>query len=202
MRGLGTLAVATFVGLLSYGIAAQSPDRSIDEAIVRGVLADAPELRLPPLSDSGGGALWNRAASDGAVELSELRGAPIVLNFWASWCQPCEVEAPVLRDGWADARARGALVLGLNQQDRRSEAHAFIRRHELSFPHVRDQERDVADDWGVSGLPETFFITSGGKVAAHVVGAIDRSQFEAGLNAAIRGVPGSATRGGAQGGVP
>ena len=200
LRALGTVAVASFVGLLAYGLAARGADTTIDDALARGELPSAHALRLPPLV-SGGDERWRRAAADGLVDLGELRGAPVVVNFWASWCEPCEAEAPVLREGAERASRAGALVLGLNQQDHRAKAREFIAKHGLRFPHVRDRERGTADEWGTTGLPETFFITAGGRVAAHVVGAIDRADFDAGLEAALDERALAPRAGGVQGGT-
>ena len=199
-HALGAAALAGFVGLVSYGLAKQGADTTIDDALAEGERAEAPELRLPPLA-GGGGRAWDRAAADGTVDIGELRRTPVVINFWASWCDPCKKEAPVLREGWTRAREKGALVVGLNQQDGRSEARRFIARERLDFPHVRDEGRDTADDWGVSGLPETFFLSARGAVVGHVVGAISRSQFDEGLAAATSDTPMRPQLGGEQGGV-
>jgi cytochrome c biogenesis protein CcmG/thiol:disulfide interchange protein DsbE len=198
VRLLWSLGLAAFIGLLAYGLAAQGSDTTIDDGLVRGETTPAPPLRLEVLS-GGGGPAWDRAAADGTVDVEELRGTPLAINFWASWCKPCDTEAAVLRDGWKAARDRGVLLVGVNQQDRRSEARRFMARHAITFPHVRDPGRDTADEWGVSGLPETFFVTARGGVAAHVVGAISRAQFDAGVDAAIAGRPQPPRVGGAQG---
>ena len=155
-------AVAAFVGLLAYGLAARAPDRTIDEALAAGSGAPAPDFELEVLVPSAGGsgpsAAFRRAAEDGTVALSELRGIPIVLNLWASWCSPCATEAPVLASAWPPAARDGVLFLGLNQQDIRDEARQFVARHDLAFPHVREGMKVTARAYGATGLPETFFI--------------------------------------------
>lgn len=183
--------VIAFVALLAYGLAAQAPDRTVDDALAAGTAPRAPEFELDVLTRGAGrsapAVAFRRAAADGKVALSELRGTPIVLNFWASWCSPCATEAPVLSAGWSRAAPQGVLVLGLNQQDIREDASQFVQRHELRFPHVREGGKETARSYGATGLPETFFIDAAGRIVGHVIGVVERGQFDRGIRAAKGG---------------
>ncbi len=109
---------------------------------------------------------------DGSVGSTELAGKPVLLNFWASWCGPCEDEAPMLRRAQHEYGERVHLV-GVNIRDARSDALAFVERHRLGeLTHVRDDALAMYDSFGLTGQPETFLIDSDGMVVEHVPGAI------------------------------
>jgi cytochrome c biogenesis protein CcmG/thiol:disulfide interchange protein DsbE len=191
--------IAALLALLAYGLTASSPDDSIDGRLAERRAAAAPSLELPvlqhgllgPLTDELGPAL-----ADDRLALEELRGIPVVLNFWASWCPPCRSEAPLLERTWRSLRGQGVVMLGLNMQDLTGDARDFIREFRISYPNVRDQSDDVAIDWGVAALPETFFIDARGRVVGHVIGAVSRSKLQAGIAAARSGRPTGARSGG------
>jgi cytochrome c biogenesis protein CcmG, thiol:disulfide interchange protein DsbE len=192
--------VALFVALLAYGLMSKPADRTIDSSLADAEAPPAPAFALEVLQDGAPGQRLERllrpAVADGELALAELRGSPVVLNFWASWCPPCREEAPRLERTWRTNRARGVVVLGLDMQDLTGDARAFIREFGISYPNVRDPGDDVARDWGVTGLPETFFISARGRVVAHVIGAISNGQLEAGIMAAARGRPAGVLQGG------
>ncbi len=194
--GVGRLVVVTalalFVALLTYGLATNAPDGSVDESLAEARPAPAPPFTLPVLQPGSlgrqlGGTL-QPALADGRVALRELRGTPMVLNFWASWCVPCRTEAPLLERMWRQARKRGVLFVGLNMQDLTDDARAFMNEFRVSYLNVRDKSNGVAREWGVTGLPETFFVTAEGKVVGHVIGAISAQQLAQGMRATRSGV--------------
>src|SRR5687768_11776515 len=88
----------------------------------------------------------------GSLALSDLRGKPVVVNFWASWCAPCEDEAPMLKDAYEEYGDEIAFV-GINIKDARSEAIEFAERYDLDFQHVRDEDGKIFDDYGLTGQP-------------------------------------------------
>lgn len=189
---LGPVAIALLaaglVALLAFGLARQAPNTTIADALAAGRLAVAPAFELE-LLDRGqlGARLEPRLAgalSDGRVALRELRGTPIVVNFWASWCEPCRKEAPLLQRAWQQARRDGVVFLGLNMQDARSDAQTFLRDFSVDYPTIREPDNSTARAYGAAGIPETFFITADGRVAAHVIGAITATQLRAGVGAA------------------
>ncbi|MDR7563646.1 MAG: TlpA disulfide reductase family protein [Armatimonadota bacterium] len=97
------------------------------------------------------------------LALSELRGKPVVLNFWASWCVPCRLEMPILED--AAKRYRGRVhFLGVNVLDRPPLAKAFVRKLGVTFPSVLDEDGVVLAKYRVVGLPTTVFITRSGRL--------------------------------------
>ena len=197
LRIAGVLAAAAFVALLAYGLTTKATNSTIDDALSRGETVPAPGFTLSALSHGrGAGAAWDKAAADGEVSLGELRGTPLVLNFWASWCDPCRAEAKVLEKGYKEQD--GALFVGLDAQDAREDAHDFISQFGLTFPHVRDPGNDTMRAWGVTGLPETYFIAANGRVVGHVIGTVDETQLADGIAAAKSGRPAGADQGGEQ----
>lgn len=204
-RASGMLAIAAFIALLAYGLATNSPETTIDDALARAEAVSAPEFDLEVL-DTGQApaplrARVEAAADDGRIALAELRGTPIVLNVWASWCIPCREEAPLLEQEWRRAQTRGVLFLGLNVQDLIGDAREFVREFGLTFPHVREPENRTARRYGATGLPETFFISPSGRVVAHVIGVVKPAQLRAGVAAAERDRPIAPDQGGARQGV-
>ncbi len=194
LRGLAIGAAIALLALLTYGVLTQPADTTIDDAIARGEPVAAPAFELevltPPEGAEGAAVeAFAQAAADGRVGLEELRGTPVVLNFWASWCEPCREEAPLLQTAWEGTGGDGVLVLGLDTQDARPDARAFVEEFGLSYPNVREPGGDVSRRFGMTGLPETFFISAEGDVVAHARGAVDAAQLEQGIAAAIAGEP-------------
>lgn len=124
--------------------------------------------------------LAGRPASDFTVEtfdgrqvtLSELRGRPVVLNFYASWCLACRDEAAVLEEGWRTYGPRGAVFIGLAVRDDREAAIAFARRYGKTYLLGPDARGRVGLDFGIFGVPETVFISPDGRIADKVVGPV------------------------------
>ncbi|MEA2398145.1 MAG: cytochrome c biosis protein CcmG, thiol:disulfide interchange protein DsbE [Thermoleophilaceae bacterium] len=142
------------LALLAYGVLQNSNDTSIDDAVARGQRVASPALTLPRLD--GGGSL----------ALASLRGQVVVLNFWASWCQPCRDESPLLERWQRRIKPQNATVLGVDLLDLTSDARAFVRQYKLSYPIVRDGPGAHRRDFGVIGYPETLVIDRRGRIAA------------------------------------
>jgi cytochrome c biogenesis protein CcmG/thiol:disulfide interchange protein DsbE len=104
----------------------------------------------------------------------------------------------VLEAAWRDSAGRDVLFLGLDAQDASEDARDFIAQFGLSFPHVRDPSNATSRDWGVTGLPETYFISRTGTVVGHVIGTVDSQQLRDGITAARTGRPRTTARGGEQ----
>jgi len=131
-------------------------------------------------------ASWARATADQQVRLVELRGRPVVLNFWASWCDPCRREAPMLQRAWRAQHGR-VLFLGVNQNDARDDALAFLRRYAITYPSLREAGDATAIRWGVRGFPVTYFLASDGRVVAQAIGQLRPGQLQRGIAAARTG---------------
>jgi cytochrome c biogenesis protein CcmG/thiol:disulfide interchange protein DsbE len=118
----------------------------------------------------------------GPVTLDALRGKVVVLNFWASWCNPaCYDEAPVLERMWQTYRERGVVVVGVDMQDTAEAARAFIQRFGLTFANAPDPQGKLAVEYGVYGVPETFFVARDGTIRAKHVGALTDAVIRAKL---------------------
>lgn len=100
------------------------------------------------------------ALLDGSGVLSDedLRGKPVVINFWASWCIPCREEAPLLEETWRAYKDQGVVFLGVNIKDAESDARRFVDDFGITYPQVRDLDQSLTQEFGVKGLPETFFV--------------------------------------------
>lgn len=104
--------------------------------------------------------------------LADYADRPVFLYFWASWCIPCEEEAPLIESLWPEYRDEGWVFLGVNIWDAESDARRFLDRFGLTFPTAPDVERSVYVDYGVQGLPVAYFIEPGLQVYARYEGLL------------------------------
>ncbi|MDA0256320.1 MAG: TlpA disulfide reductase family protein [Chloroflexi bacterium] len=123
---------------------------------------------------------------DGETHVIGRHGdGPLFVYFWASWCAPCESEAPLIQALWPEYEARGYTFVGVNVMDNRGDADAFAARHGLTFPVLRGGE--VYLEYGVSGLPEAFFLRPGLEVSRKYVGELREAEFRAMLDRLAEG---------------
>jgi cytochrome c biogenesis protein CcmG, thiol:disulfide interchange protein DsbE len=109
----------------------------------------------------------------GEFSLTEQHGRVVVINVWSSWCMPaCYNEAPALEAAWQRYRDRGVRFVGVNYQDRVADARGFLTRFGHTFPHGPDVGSKISIEYGVRGVPETFFIDREGRLAYRHVGEI------------------------------
>lgn len=118
--------------------------------------------------------------------LSDLRGKAVVLNFWASWCPPCRAEARGMERVWQTYQEKGVVFLGVNIQDSEKNARAFLKEFGVTYPNGQDTTGEIAASYGITGIPETFFITKEGKVSRRWIGAIGESQLAAFIEQLLR----------------
>ena len=122
------------------------------------------------------------------LRLEDLRGKVVFLNFWASWCPPCRAEARALEAAWQKYKSQEVVFLGVNIQDREPDARAFLQEFGITYPNGIDRGSRLAIDYGVWGLPETFFIDRDGRVTYKHVGALGWPTITAKLEEGLRGV--------------
>ena len=117
------------------------------------------------------------------ISLEGLRGRVVVIKFWASWCYPaCYEEAPVLERGWRAYKDREVMLVGINIQDKEEPAKRFLSQFGHTFPNAPDPAGRVSVDYGVYGVPETFFIDRAGRIRAKHVGAVTDAIFSANVD--------------------
>ncbi len=140
-------------------------------------------LNKEPITGLSGVTMINRPAPDftlttfegNTISLQSLRGKPLVINFWASWCPPCKIEAPLIERTWRAYKERGLIFIGVNIQDRKADALNYIRQFNITYPNGPDPAGEITIDYGVSGLPVTFFVSRKGEIVRRWVGAIEKS---------------------------
>jgi cytochrome c biogenesis protein CcmG/thiol:disulfide interchange protein DsbE len=135
----------------------------------------APDFELPSLE---GGE---------PIRLSSFRGDVVVLNFWASWCAPCRLEAPGLRRVSERYRGEGVRFLGVDYRDDDAAARAFVEEFRLKYPSVADPSGSLADDYGLIGFPTTFIIDPEGTIRYRFVGYLDEAVLERSVNDVLTG---------------
>ncbi len=108
-----------------------------------------------------------------SISLSSLRGRPVMLNFWASWCGPCRAEMPHIQAVFEDEKWKdqGLVILAVNIGESSSTAKKFVEDNSLSFPVLLDSDQSVARDYNVRGIPATFFIDKDGIIKDMKIGA-------------------------------
>jgi cytochrome c biogenesis protein CcmG/thiol:disulfide interchange protein DsbE len=153
---LASLAGACLIALLVYGITHQAASRTIDERVALKQWPVAPDStrRLPVLGSSG------------RSSLSSLKGKVVILNFWASWCPPCQTEAPLLEHNQSVLEHNNATVLGVTYEDASPDSQRFVSRFHLTYANLRDNVGSFAHAYGTDQLPESFIVDRHGRIVA------------------------------------
>lgn len=163
-RQIGIIAVIVAIlgllGLLGYGLKVAGPASG---------LVSVPKGPARPFTLS---------LFDGSrVALDDLKGKVVVLNFWGSWCVPCQAEAPVLERTARAYRDKGVLFVGVDTWDNETDARAFLSQYGVTYANGMDDKGQITIDYGVSGVPETYFIDRDGQLVRKYIGPMSDFQL-------------------------
>ncbi len=150
---IGALAI---VGLLAFGLAKKG-----GSAVAVGDRIPAASTDLPRLDGHG------------AASISDYEGRWVLVNVWASWCDPCRTESPALERFYSDHSARDFTILGIDFQDTSDDALNFVQRYDVTYPQLRDGSGDFAKgELGTTGVPESFLVNPQGRLVLHSLGPV------------------------------
>ena len=155
-----TMAVLAVIGLLAYGLLSKGGDQiAIGDT--------APDKQLAKLDGTG------------QSEIADYRGRWVLVNFWASWCEPCRAEAPALESFQHAHEKQGFMVLGINLDDATTDASEFVKRYGLTYPQLREGNgNDRRDAYGMTGFPESFLVDPQGKLALIRRGPVNEAYLQ------------------------
>lgn len=156
LPGLVAAAAVAVLALLTFGVSNQTDTSSIDSQVAHGQFPVAPNSRqaLPILGKAG------------TASLADFRGKVVVLNVFASWCDPCRAEAPILSKEQSILAKHNATLVGVTYEDLSSASQRFARRYHITYPVLRDVSGDFVRSFGTRGVPETFVINRRGRIQA------------------------------------
>jgi cytochrome c biogenesis protein CcmG/thiol:disulfide interchange protein DsbE len=182
LQAVALILVGALLGVLVFRVVESNRGRNLVAAIRAHKKPVAPDFRhkiIWPHFETWPQSLQTFRGSE-KLSRRDLEGHPVVLNFWASWCIPCKREAPRLN---ASAAAyKGEVVfLGVDINDFTSDAVRFLRRHRVNYVSVRSRGSGTYADYGLIGLPETYFLDARGRIVSHTIGEITASEIEDGV---------------------
>jgi cytochrome c biogenesis protein CcmG/thiol:disulfide interchange protein DsbE len=172
LRAVTVAAVLGLLGLLVWDVA-HGNGPGVAQKVDKGKIVAAPKLDLPRLD------------AEGRLSLASLRGKVVVVNFWESYCVPCKQEAKRVAAVARAWKSRGVVFLGVNAFDTKSAARAYLKRYGVDYANIRDGVGTTFGHWGVTGVPETFFVDRHGRVVPpHITGPASRQDLIRGIRLA------------------
>ena len=129
--------------------------------------------------DSGLAPDFSLTGFDGqTVDLSELRGQVVIINFWASWCPPCREEAAYLEQTWRKYKDQGVVFIGVDYVDTKKEALAYIQEFNITYINGPDLGTAISDAYNIKGVPETFFVSKSGELRGVHIGPLKAPELD------------------------
>jgi len=170
------IAVCVAGSLIAIGVVGSASGQAASGQAGRPAPVAAPAFSLPLLGDQSGQ----------QVALSKYRGRPLIINFFASWCEPCKTETPLLAKFYRTQQGKVALV-GLDENDTLGNATSFTRADGVSYPVGFDPHFTVATAYGVNALPQTFFLNARHEIVDRVFGKVTLASLNKGIALATAG---------------
>lgn len=167
------LVMIGFIVLLAIGLFNRSAVTGLSG--FRLINKPAPDFTLPLLDG-------------GEISMAQIEGQPVVINFWASWCAPCVEESPVLEKAWRDSKDDGVMFIGVQIQDTENAGRRWLDEFDITYPNGLDKKGEITIDYGVIGIPVTFFVNKMGVVERRFVGAVKQQQMSAWIDELVAGV--------------
>lgn len=124
------------------------------------------------------------AYSNTTMKLSSLKGKVVVLNVWASYCEPCQEEAEMLERVWRDLADNDVMFIGVANNDVESKSLEYLDYFDVTYPNAPDEGGEIYDEYGLEGIPETFIIAPDGKVTKHFISGMSERDLRSAIDKA------------------